>query len=152
MHPIAASTCDMDCPLALGATLFALPLHLGHECVAEVLSVGERVARVRPGDRVVVPFQISCGPARPAAPGAPAAAPRVPPVSMYGFGLLGGHWGGAFSDELAVPYADAMLVSLPDGVEPVGRGERRRQRVRRLPPHRAPPAGAAASATQTPRC
>jgi alcohol dehydrogenase len=37
---------------------------------------------------------------------------------MYGFGLAGGHWGGAFSDRLAVPYADAMLVALPDGVEP----------------------------------
>jgi alcohol dehydrogenase len=36
---------------------------------------------------------------------------------MYGFGLAGGHWGGAFSDRLAVPYADAMLVALPDGVE-----------------------------------
>jgi alcohol dehydrogenase len=40
VHPIAASTCDIDCPIALGATQFALPLHLGHECVADVLSVG----------------------------------------------------------------------------------------------------------------
>ena len=37
---------------------------------------------------------------------------------MYGFGLAGGHWGGAFSDQLAVPYADAMLVALPEGIEP----------------------------------
>src|ERR1700733_7011996 len=41
VRPIAASTCDMDCPVMLGATPIALPLHLGHECVAEVLSVGE---------------------------------------------------------------------------------------------------------------
>jgi alcohol dehydrogenase len=36
VHPIAASTCDIDCPLVLGATQLALPLHLGHECVAAV--------------------------------------------------------------------------------------------------------------------
>lgn len=38
---------------------------------------------------------------------------------MYGFGVGGGHWGGVLSDQLAVPYADAMLVPLPDGVDPV---------------------------------
>jgi alcohol dehydrogenase len=37
---------------------------------------------------------------------------------MYGFGVSGGHWGGAVADELAVPYADAMLVPLPPGIEP----------------------------------
>jgi alcohol dehydrogenase len=37
---------------------------------------------------------------------------------MYGFGLAGGHWGGAFSDRLAVPFADAMLVGLPEGIDP----------------------------------
>jgi alcohol dehydrogenase len=42
----------------------------------------------------------------------------VPPISMYGFGVGGGHWGGAASDQLAVPYAQAMLVPLPDGIEP----------------------------------
>jgi alcohol dehydrogenase len=34
-------------------------------------------------------------------------------------GLATGHFGGAFSDQLAVPYADAMLVPLPDGIDPV---------------------------------
>lgn len=38
---------------------------------------------------------------------------------MYGFGLAGGHWGGALAEQLAVPYADAMLVALPDGIQPV---------------------------------
>jgi alcohol dehydrogenase len=37
---------------------------------------------------------------------------------MYGFGVTGGHWGGAFADELAVPYADGMLVALPESIEP----------------------------------
>jgi alcohol dehydrogenase len=118
VHPIAASTCELDCALALGATQLPLPLHLGHECVAEVLEVGERVSTVKPGERVIVPFQISCGECAPCRTGHTGSCISVPPISMYGFGLAGGHWGGAFSDQLAVPYADAMLVALPAGIEP----------------------------------
>ena len=119
VHPIAASTCDLDCPLALGATQLALPLHLGHECVAEVIAVGERVGTVRVGDRVVVPFQINCGACEPCRDGRTGSCTGVPPISMYGMGVTAGHWGGAFSDQLAVPYADAMLVPLPDGIDPI---------------------------------
>jgi alcohol dehydrogenase len=38
---------------------------------------------------------------------------------MYGFGVVGGLWGGVLADLVAVPYADAMLVTLPDSVDPV---------------------------------
>jgi alcohol dehydrogenase len=117
VHPLAVATCDLDRPLALGATPFPLPLHFGHECVAEVLEVGERVAIVRPGERVIVPFQISCGRCRSCRAGLTGNCQSVPPLSMYGFGVGGGHWGGVVSDQLAVPYADAMLVGLPDGVD-----------------------------------
>jgi alcohol dehydrogenase len=119
VHPIAVATCDMDKPLVLGATPFLLPLRLGHECIAEVVSVGEDVTTVSPGQRVVVPFQISCGACLPCLHGYTSNCISVPPISMYGFGVGGGHWGGALSDELVVPYADAMLVPLPDGVDPV---------------------------------
>lgn len=118
VRPIAAATCDMDCPVMLGATQIPLPLHLGHECVAEVLQIGSRVRSVAPGDRVIVPFQISCGACEQCLAGRTASCASVPPVSMYGFGFAGGHWGGAYADELAVPYADAMLVPLPDGIDP----------------------------------
>jgi len=118
VHPIAASTCDLDCALALGATQLPLPLHLGHECVAEVLAVGERVSTVKPGERVIVPFQVSCGECPSCRNGHTGSCTSVPPISMYGFGLAGGHWGGAFSDQLAVPFADAMLVPLPEGIDP----------------------------------
>ena len=33
----------------------------GHECVGIVDEVGSDVTKVKPGDRVVVPFNISCG-------------------------------------------------------------------------------------------
>lgn len=118
VRPIAAATCDMDCPVMLGATQIPLPLHVGHECVAEVLSVGSNVRIVAPGEHVIVPFQISCGRCASCLAGRTASCTSVPPISMYGFGFAGGHWGGAYADELAVPYADAMLVALPAGVAP----------------------------------
>ncbi len=119
VRPIAAATCDIDGPLARGATAIVLPLHLGHECVAEVTSVGELVAGVRVGERVLVPFQINCGSCAACLGGRPGACSSVPPLSMYGMGALTGHFGGAFSDQLAVPFADAMLLPLPEGIDPV---------------------------------
>jgi alcohol dehydrogenase len=118
VHPIAASTCDVDCALSLGASTFALPLHLGHECVAEVIGIGEQVSTVKPGDRVLVPFEINCGACVPCRGGLTGSCTSVPPAAAYGMGLATGHWGGAFSDELAVPYADAMLVPLPADIDP----------------------------------
>ena len=119
VRPIAVATCDLDRAIVLGATPFPLPLGIGHECVAEVLSIGERVTGVRVGQRVVVPFQISCGQCPACVAGLTGNCAAVPPLSMYGFGVGGGHWGGAVADELAVPYADGMLVPLPDGMDPV---------------------------------
>ena len=119
VRPIAVATCDLDRAVALGATPFPLPLNMGHECVAEVLAVGERVTTVEPGQRVAVPFQISCGHCAPCRAGATSNCASVPPISMYGFGVGGGHWGGALADQLAVPFADAMLVPLPDSVDPI---------------------------------
>jgi alcohol dehydrogenase len=119
VRPLAIATCDLDRPMALGATPFPAPLCFGHECAAEVLEVGEHVRTVRPGQRVVVPFQISCGECVACRAGHTANCLAVPPVSMYGFGVLGGHWGGALAERLAVPFADGMLVPLADGIDPV---------------------------------
>jgi alcohol dehydrogenase len=118
VRPLAVATCDLDPLVALGASPFPLPMHLGHECVAEVIETGGQVTSVTAGQRVVVPFQVSCGHCAACRAGHTGNCRSVPPVSMYGFGVTGGHWGGAYSDRLAVPYADAMLVPLPPGVEP----------------------------------
>jgi alcohol dehydrogenase len=119
VHPIAMATCDMDRPIMLGRTPFPLPLHLGHECVALVTEVGERVRSVRPGDRVVVPFQVNCGSCPACQRGYTGSCTGVPALSMYGFGMAGGLWGGAIADLVGVPYADAMLVALPDAVDAI---------------------------------
>jgi len=118
VRPLAVATCDLDRPMGLGATPFLTPLRFGHECVAEVLGVGGDVTAFRPGQRVVVPFQISCGVCAACTAGRTGSCETVPPIAMYGFGVSGGHWGGAVADQLAVPYADGMLVALPEGIEP----------------------------------
>ncbi|MBA0047372.1 alcohol dehydrogenase catalytic domain-containing protein [Mycobacteroides sp. LB1] len=118
VRPIAVATCDADRAMMLGRSIFPLPLHLGHEAVAEVVQIGAEVSGVRVGDRVVVPFQISCGQCTACRRGHTANCLSVPPTSMYGFGLSGGLWGGALADLMAVPFADAMLVGLPAGLAP----------------------------------
>src|SRR5207248_3272671 len=115
VRPLAVATCGLDQPVIFGLTPFAMPIHLGHECVAEVVEGPERFA---PGDRVVVPFQISCGVCQRCQRGRTGDCATVPPLSMYGFGALGGDWGGMLSDLALVPSAEAMLVPLPRGVDP----------------------------------
>lgn len=115
VHPLAVARCDLDLPMIFGQTPFQLPIHLGHECVAEVVEGPERFAA---GDQVVVPFQISCGTCERCRRGQTGDCATVPPLSMYGFGALGGEWGGMLSDLALVPYAEAMLVPLPEGVDP----------------------------------
>ena len=113
VRPVATATCDFDHLIVAGAFPAPLPLAIGHECVAEVLQVGAEVTRVRVGDKVVVPFQISCGDCPPCLRGHTSACASVPWLSCYGLGAMAGNWGGAFADVLAVPFADAMLLPLP---------------------------------------
>ncbi len=118
VRPVAVATCDLDRPVLLGRSPFPLPLQIGHEAIAEVVDVGDEVREIKVGDRVVVPFQISCGDCSACRGGRTGNCTGVPPLSMYGFGIGGGNWGGAVTDELYVPYADAMLVPLPANVDP----------------------------------
>ena len=117
VRPLAVATCDLDLMIARGTSPFPPPIALGHEGVAEVVEVGRAVRSVKAGDRVVVPFQISCGTCDRCRRGGTDACERVPPLSMYGFGAAGGDWGGLLSDLVRVPFAGAMLVPVPDGLE-----------------------------------
>ena len=118
VRPLAVATCDMDLMISRGQSPFPAPIALGHEGVAEVVEVGKAVRSVKVGDRVVVPFQISCGTCERCRRGGTDACERVPPLSMYGFGVAGGGWGGLLSDLVRVPFADAMLVKVPEGLDP----------------------------------
>ena len=119
VRPLVVATCDLDHPIATGLTPIPGDVAMGHEGIAEVVAVGDAVASVRPGDRVIVSFQISCGTCDRCRRGKTGSCRRVPPGAMYGFGAFGGgDWGGFLSDVVRVPYADAMLVPLPEGLDP----------------------------------
>jgi threonine dehydrogenase-like Zn-dependent dehydrogenase len=121
VRPFAAATCDLDIALIRGRTPFTGPFAFGHEFVATVTEIGPAVRTVRPGDVVVVPFQISCGDCAACMRGHTASCSGVEPRrSMYGLGaIVGKDWGGAMSDLVRVPHADAMLVPLPANIDPI---------------------------------
>ena len=119
VRPIAVATCDLDVGVLQGVYPLEGPYPFGHEGVAEVVEVGDGVTTVAVGDRVVVPFQISCGTCGPCRAGHTGNCASHPPLSTFGLGTMGGlAWGGLLADLALVPHADAMLVPLPDGVDP----------------------------------
>jgi threonine dehydrogenase-like Zn-dependent dehydrogenase len=121
VRPVAVATCDLDAAMIRGKAPIVGPFAFGHEFVAEVVQTGAQVGVAAVGDLVVVPFQITCGGCEACRRGHTASCSGVrPPQAMYGFGtLIGKDWGGAVSDLVRVPHADAMLVPLPAGVDPV---------------------------------
>ena len=118
VRPLAVSTCDLDGLIVAGASPFPAPFPLGHECVAEVLEVGDRVGSLTPGQLVSVPFQISCGTCEACVAGRTSNCAEVPFMSTYGFGPAVDRWGGFLSDVVEVPFAEHMLVPVPEGLEP----------------------------------
>lgn len=141
VRPLAVARCDLDCALVHGRAPFrsralhllrdrlprrigrdgifkrapfAGPFAFGHECVARVIAVGPEVRSVRAGDRVVVPFQISCGACARCARGLTQSCAAVPHAASYGLGR--GAWGGVLADVVRVPFADAMLLAAPSHV------------------------------------
>jgi hypothetical protein len=118
VRPVAATTCDVDKMIIAGKSPVPPPFAVGHECVAEVVDVADGVTHVEPGDLVVVPWHIACGRCERCDTGLFAHCLTVPYMAMYG-APIGGEWGGLFSDLVRVPWADAMLVPLPAGLDPV---------------------------------
>ncbi|MER5753279.1 alcohol dehydrogenase catalytic domain-containing protein [Streptomyces sp. NPDC002088] len=116
--PVAATSCDVDSAILAGHGFIDPPFALGHECVARVVETGDSVTTVAPGDLVVVPWSINCGACDHCRAGLTAHCTAVPHMAMYG-APIGGNWGGLFSDLVRVPWADAMLVPLPTGLDPV---------------------------------
>lgn len=115
VRPLAVARCDLD-PHMAGLGIFPGPFPVGHETVAEVVEVGDDVRRVRPGDRVLVPFQLSCGVCDACATGrfGGCRTYKARAGGAFGFGEAGGGHGGAVADLLAVPAADHLLLDAPD--------------------------------------
>jgi threonine dehydrogenase-like Zn-dependent dehydrogenase len=120
VRPIAVARCDLDPAIALGLYPMPAPFVMGHEMVGEVVAVGEAISNVRLGDKVIVPFQLSCMTCAPCLRGHTNACVNVPSGTAFGLGSHGGiDLGGALAELVRVPWADVMLIPLPEGMDPV---------------------------------
>ena len=102
---------------------------LGHEFMGEVVEVGQEVKNLRVGERVVVPFTISCGNcffcqrelwslcdnSNPNAPMAEALY-GFSPAGLYGYSHLTGGYAGGQAEYARVPFADVGPIKIPDGL------------------------------------
>ena len=95
---------------------------LGHEAMGVVEEVGSEVGDLQVGDRVVIPFNISCGhcfmcgagPAKPSA-----RRPRIREqgtgAALFGYSKLYGEVPGGQAEYLRVPQAQYTHIKVPDG-------------------------------------
>jgi threonine dehydrogenase-like Zn-dependent dehydrogenase len=102
---------------------------LGHETIGEVMEVGGEVKNLKIGDRVVIPFTISCGECffckRGFFSGCERSNPNHKtaeklwghsPAGLFGYShILGGYPGGQ-AEYLRVPYADVGPIKVPDSL------------------------------------
>jgi threonine dehydrogenase-like Zn-dependent dehydrogenase len=102
---------------------------LGHEFMGEVLEVGKEVPNLKKGDRVVVPFTISCGRCffcqkgmwslcDNSNPNAPMAEKLYghSTAGLFGYSHLFGGFAGGQAQYVRVPFADVGPIKIPDGL------------------------------------
>lgn len=87
---------------------------LGHEAVGVVEAVDEGVTSVRPGDRVVVSFDIACGACWFCLRGETS---LCEDFRNLGAGAFGGGLPGAQAELVRIPTADVNLLTLPDDLD-----------------------------------
>ena len=115
-----ANICGSDLHPYEGRAPLDSGMVLGHENMGVVAEVGQAVNRIKVGDRVSVPFNISCGTCRNCNAGWTSACLRANPTGRptagYGYPMMGPYWGGQ-AEYLRVPWADFNLLELPAGTE-----------------------------------
>ncbi|MEO1654464.1 MAG: alcohol dehydrogenase catalytic domain-containing protein, partial [Bacteroidota bacterium] len=94
----------------------------GHECIAEIVALGKAVQNFSIGQKVIIPFQLSCGTCPICAAGLTSQCEVTGSFNMYSG--IGKHIsnGGTMSDILKVPYANKMLIPIPEGMSWEGLG------------------------------
>jgi glutathione-independent formaldehyde dehydrogenase len=113
--------CGSDLHMYEGRTAVEEGKILGHENMGIVEDTGPAVTRIRPGDRVSVPFNIACGTCRNCVAGWTSFCLRTNPTegvdgAAYGYAQMGPYDGGQ-AEYLRVPFADFNLLELPPGEE-----------------------------------
>jgi threonine dehydrogenase-like Zn-dependent dehydrogenase len=102
---------------------------LGHEFMGEVVEVGKEVNNLKVGDRVVVPFPISCGECFFCQKGLFSCCERSNPnakmaeelrghagAGIYGYSHLTGGYAGGQAEYARVPFADVGPIKVPEGL------------------------------------
>lgn len=94
---------------------------LGHEPMGIVEEVGSAVTKLAPGDRVVIPFQISCGGCFMCDHGLYSQCETTQVreqgsgAALFGYSKLYGSIPGGQAQYLRVPHADTTHIKVPDG-------------------------------------
>jgi threonine dehydrogenase-like Zn-dependent dehydrogenase len=112
------SICGSDLYLYLGeadALVAKGRTTIGHEIVGEVVEVGDNVARFRVGDRITVPYSVSCGTCFSCRVGQTAHC-ETSGKAIYGFGVAFGDLGGTQAEYVRVPLADGHAEHVPEGI------------------------------------
>ncbi|MDH6238496.1 glutathione-independent formaldehyde dehydrogenase [Cryobacterium sp. CG_9.6] len=118
----ATNICGSDLHMYEGRTNFETGRTFGHENMGEVIEVGNGVDKVKVGERVVLPFNISCGFCKNCERGFTnyCMTTQSDPVgagAAYGFAGMGPYPGGQ-AQMLRVPYGDNNCLRLgEDAVE-----------------------------------
>ncbi|MYW16163.1 alcohol dehydrogenase catalytic domain-containing protein, partial [Streptomyces sp. SID2955] len=114
--------CGSDLHLYEVLTPFMTPGDiLGHEPMGIVEEVGPEVTNLRPGDRVVVPFQIACGHCFMCDTGLPTQCETTQVTgegmgaALFGYTRLYGAVPGGQAEYLRVPQAQFGPIKVPDG-------------------------------------
>jgi threonine dehydrogenase-like Zn-dependent dehydrogenase len=102
---------------------------LGHEFMGEIVEVGPEVQNVKVGDRVVVPFPISCGHCFFCQQGLWSSCDNTNPkaglmeaafgytiAGVYGYSHLYGGYQGGQSEYVRVPFADVGPIKVPENL------------------------------------
>ncbi|HZZ63665.1 MAG TPA: glutathione-independent formaldehyde dehydrogenase [Roseiarcus sp.] len=107
--------CGSDLHMYEGRTSVEKGKVLGHENLGEVIAVGKAVDRIKVGDWVCLPFNVSCGFCKNCEAGLTSACLTTNPGhagAAYGYAEMGPYQGGQ-AELLRVPYADFNCLVLP---------------------------------------
>jgi len=112
---IATNICGSDLHMYRGRTTYPPGMAFGHEITGEVVELGSLVRRIKVGDWISSPFNISCGTCRNCKERKTSLCQTVndvQPGGAFGFADMGG-WQGGQAEYVLIPFADFQCLVLP---------------------------------------